>query len=153
VGALGRAGVKLSGRKTAIVGCGGAGRGAAAGLMRFGVTPTLVNRGPDRGMRAAKMLGLDYVSLSRFVPADYSLIVHATPVRDELLFPVGQLPGDTTVVDMTYGRRPSALVTAARRRHLQVIDGWEVLRIEVARQFRLMTGRSMPHAHSLEHAQ
>jgi 3-dehydroquinate dehydratase / shikimate dehydrogenase len=153
VGALGRAGVTLSGRKTAIVGCGGAGRGAAAGLMRFGVTPTLVNRGPDRGARAARMLGLDYVPLSRFVPADYSLIVHATPVRDELLFPVGQLPGDTTVVDMTYGRRPSALVTAARRRHLQVIDGWEVLRIEVARQFRLMTGRSMPNAHSLEHAQ
>jgi 3-dehydroquinate dehydratase/shikimate dehydrogenase len=80
------------------------------------------------------------------------LIVHATPVRDEPLFSVGHLAGDTTLVDLTYGRGPTALVTAARRRHLQVIDGWEVLRIEVARQFRLMTGRSMPHAHSLENA-
>lgn len=152
VGALGRAGVRLSGRKAAIVGCGGAGRGAAAGLMRFGVTPTLVNRSADRGTRAARLLGLDFVPLNRFVPSDYSLIVHATPVRDEPLFAVGDLAGDTTVVDLTYGRGPTALVTAARRRHLQVIDGWDVLRIEVARQFRLMTGRSMPHAHSLENA-
>ena len=119
--------------------------------MRFGVTPTLVNRGPDRGARAARLLGLDYVPLSRFDPGDYSLIVHATPVRDEQLFPVGQLAGDAIVVDMNYGRRPTALVTAARRRHLRVIDGWEVLRIEVARQFRLMTGRSMPNPHLLEH--
>jgi 3-dehydroquinate dehydratase/shikimate dehydrogenase len=151
VGALARAGVRLNGRKAAVVGCGGAGRGAAAGLMRFGVTPTLVNRGPDRGARAARLLGLDYVPLSRFDPGDYSLIVHATPVRDEQLFPVGQLAGDAIVVDMNYGRRPTALVTAARRRHLRVIDGWEVLRIEVARQFRLMTGRSMPNPHLLEH--
>nr|CEL17193.1 Shikimate 5-dehydrogenase I alpha \ len=151
VGALGRAGIPLTGTKAAVVGCGGAGRGAAAGLLRFGVTPTLVNRGPDRGMRAARLLGLDYVPLQRFTPSDYSLIVHATPVRDELLFPLGHLAGDTTLVDLTYGRRPTALVAAARRRHLRVIDGWEVLRIEVARQFRLMTGRSMPNPHSMEH--
>jgi 3-dehydroquinate dehydratase/shikimate dehydrogenase len=151
VGALGRAGVRLSGRKAAIVGCGGAGRGAAAGLLRFGVTPTLVNRGADRGVRAARMLGLDYVPLSRFAPTDYSLIVHATPVSEDLLFPVAQLARDAIIVDLTYGRRPTALVSAARRRHLRVIDGWEVLRIEVARQFRLMTGHAMPQSHSLEH--
>jgi 3-dehydroquinate dehydratase/shikimate dehydrogenase len=151
VGALGRAGVRLSGRKAAIVGCGGAGRGAAAGLLRFGVTPTLVNRGADRGIRAARLLGLDYVPLSRFVPADYSLIVHATPVREDMLFPVAQLARDAIIVELTYGRRPTALVSAARRRHLRVIDGWEVLRIEVARQFRLMTGHAMPQSHSLEH--
>lgn len=144
VGALSRAEVRLSGRKAAVVGCGGAGRGAAAGLLRYGVTPTLVNRGPDRGIRAARLLGLDYVPLQRFTPADYSLIVHATPVAEELLFPLGQLARDTTLVDLTCSRRPTALVTAARRRRLQVIDGWEVLRIEVARQFRLMTGRWMP---------
>jgi 3-dehydroquinate dehydratase / shikimate dehydrogenase len=144
VGALGRAGVQLTGRKAAVVGCGGAGRGAAAGLLRFGVTPTLVNRGPDRGIRAARLLGLDYVPLQRFLPSDYSLIVHATPVADELLFPVAQLARDTTLVDLTCSRRPTALVAAARRRRLHVIDGWEVLGIETARQFRLMTGRSMP---------
>jgi shikimate 5-dehydrogenase len=130
-----------------VVGCGGAGRGAAAGLLRFGVTPTLVNRGPDRGMRAARLLGLDYVPLQRFVPSDYSLIVHATPVAEELLFPLGQLARDTTLVDLTYSHRPTALVTAARRRRLQVIDGWAVFRIEMARQFRLMTGRAMPETH------
>jgi 3-dehydroquinate dehydratase/shikimate dehydrogenase len=152
VGALSRAGVQLTGRKAAVVGCGGAGRGAAAGLLRFGVTPTLVNRGPDRGIRAARLLGLDYVPLQRFAPSDYSLIVHATPVADELLFPVGQLARDTILVDLTCSRRPTALVSAARRRRLQVIDGYEVLRIETARQFRLMTGRSMPDPQSPQHS-
>ncbi|CAM3834115.1 type I 3-dehydroquinate dehydratase [Kibdelosporangium persicum] len=151
VGALGRAGIQLTGRKAAVVGCGGAGRGAAAGLLRFGVTPTLVNRGQDRGGRAARLLGLDYVPLHRFTPEDYSLIVHATPVREDLVFSLGQLPRDTILVDLAYGRRPTALVDAARRLRLRVIDGWEVLRIVAARQFRLMTGRSMPNFPAPEH--
>jgi 3-dehydroquinate dehydratase / shikimate dehydrogenase len=146
VGALGRAGIQLTGRKAAVVGCGGAGRGAAAGLLRFGVMPTLVNRGPDRGTRAARLLGLDYLPLNRFVPSDYSLIVHATPVTGEPLFPLEQLAGDVTVVDLVCGRGPTPLVRAARRRGIRVIDGWEVARIASARRFRLMTGHSMPAA-------
>jgi 3-dehydroquinate dehydratase / shikimate dehydrogenase len=145
VGALGRAGVQLNGREAAVVGCGGAGRGAAAGLLRFGVKPTLVNRGPDRGVRAARLLGLNYLPLHRFVPSDYSLIVHATPVSDEMLFPIDQLAGETILVDLVCTQGPTALVRAARRRRLRVIDGWEVSKIATARQFRLMTGQSMPN--------
>jgi 3-dehydroquinate dehydratase / shikimate dehydrogenase len=146
VGAVRDTGVWLAGRKVAVVGCGGAGRGAAAGLSRAGARPTVVNRGVARGRYAAHLLGVDYVPLNQFQPEDYSLIVHATPVRGTLPFSVDRIPDNGVLVDMAYGPEETELVAAANRRRLRVVDGWRVLMVEVARQFRLMTGRAMPKA-------
>jgi 3-dehydroquinate dehydratase / shikimate dehydrogenase len=144
VGALRRAGVDLGGRTAAVVGCGGAGRGAADGLLRAGAVPTIVNRGRDRGRYAANLLGIDYQPLARFAPEKYSLIVHATPVRDEPPFAVDRIADDAVVVDLAYGPEETGLVAAARARDQVVVDGWGVLEVEVDRQFRLLTGRSAP---------
>jgi 3-dehydroquinate dehydratase / shikimate dehydrogenase len=144
VGALRRAGVELAGREAAVVGCGGAGRGAAAGLLSAGAIPTIVNRGRERGCYAADLLGIDYLPLARFAPENYSLIVHATPVRDEPPFAVDRIADDTAVVDLTYGPEETRLAAAVRARHQVVIDGYQVLEVEVDRQFRLLTGRSIP---------
>lgn len=149
VGALRRAGVRLAGRRAAVIGCGGAGRGAADGLLRAGAIPTIVNRGPDRGRRAADLLGVDYLPLSRFAPENYSLVVHATPVRDEPPFAVDRLADDAVVVDLAYGPEETGLAAAVRARHQVVVDGWQVLDVEVDRQFRLLTGLSMPGPKSL----
>jgi 3-dehydroquinate dehydratase/shikimate dehydrogenase len=146
VGAVRDAGVWLAGRRVAVVGCGGAGRGAAAGLARAGARPTVVNRGAARGRYAARLLGLEYVPLSRFRPEDYSLIVHATPVRGTPPFSVDRVPEGGVLVDLAYGPEETELVAAAHRRKLRVVDGWRVLMVEVARQFRLMTGRALPKA-------
>jgi 3-dehydroquinate dehydratase/shikimate dehydrogenase len=146
VGAVRNAGASLSGRRVAVVGCGGAGRGAAAGLLRAGAIPTLVNRGVVRGRYAARLLGLDCVPLEEFEPEHYSLIVHATPIRDTSPFSVDRVRDGTLIVDMAYGPEPTAIAAAARRRRLPVVDGWRVLMVEVARQFRLMTGRALPIA-------
>lgn len=144
VGALRRAGIDPAGREAAVVGCGGAGRGAAAGLLQAGARPTLVNRGRERGRYAAELLGIDYVPLARFAPEKYSLIVHATPVRDEPPFSVDRIAADAVVVDLNYGPEPTLLAAAVRERHVHVVDGWQVLEVEVDRQFRLLTGRSAP---------
>jgi 3-dehydroquinate dehydratase/shikimate dehydrogenase len=146
VGAVRESGVWLRGRQVAVVGCGGAGRGAAAGLLRAGAEPTLVNRGVARGRYAARLLGLDYVPLDDFEPERYSLIVHATPIRDTPPFSVDRVRDGTVIVDMAYGPQPTAIAAAARRRRLPVVDGWRVLMVEVARQFRLLTGRALPKA-------
>jgi 3-dehydroquinate dehydratase / shikimate dehydrogenase len=146
VGAVRGAGVRVSGRRAAVVGCGGAGRGAVAGLLRAGAHPVVVNRSPARGRYAARLLGVDYLPLDRFEPEDYSLIVHATPIKGAPPFSVDRVRPDAVLVDMAYGPEPTDLAAAARRRRLPVIDGWRVLMIEVARQFRLMTGRAMPAA-------
>lgn len=144
VGALRRAGVRLAGRRAAVVGCGGAGRGAADGLAQAGAHPTIVNRGGARGRYAADLLGVDYLPLARFAPEKYSLIVHATPVRDEPPFAVDRITPGTPVVDLAYGPEPTGLVAAVRAGHGLVVDGWDVLEVEVDRQFRLLTGRSTP---------
>lgn len=144
VGALRRAGVRVAGRKVAVVGCGGAGRGAADGLLRAGAVPTIVNRGRDRGRYAADLLGIDYQPLARFAPENYSIVVHATPVRDEPPFAVDRIARDAVVVDLTYGQEETRLAAAVRARGGLVVDGWRVLEVEVDRQFRLLTGRPAP---------
>lgn len=141
VGALRRAGVDVAGRRAAVVGCGGAGRGAVDALARAGAIPTVVNRGRARGRFAAGLLGVDYVPLARFAPEKYSLIVHATPVRDEEPFTVDRIVDGTAVVDFAYGLEQTRLVAAARARGLVVVDGSQVLEVEVDEQFRLLTGR------------
>jgi 3-dehydroquinate dehydratase/shikimate dehydrogenase len=106
----------------------------------------MINRGPLRGRYAARLLGVPYVPLEDFAPEDYSLIVHATPIRGTPPFSVDRIRGDATVVDLAYGPDPTELAAGCRRRRLTVIDGWRVLMVEVARQFRLMTGRAIPKA-------
>ena len=144
VGALRATGLGLAGRRAAVVGCGGAGRGAVAGLLRAGALPTVVNRGSTRGHYAAQLLDVDFVPLREFAPEDYSLIVHATPIRGAPPFSVDRVSSGAVLVDLAYGPEPTDLVAAARRRRLTVVDGWRVLMVEVARQFRLMTGRAFP---------
>jgi 3-dehydroquinate dehydratase/shikimate dehydrogenase len=141
---LARADIRLTGRRVAVVGCGGAGRAAALGLVRAGAETVLVNRGRDRGRSAAALLGLPFVPLAAFRPDGYSLVVHATPLCDELPFQVDRLPPDAVVVDLVYRPGPTALTAIARDLGLVTIDGWEVLETEVTRQFRLMTGRLLP---------
>jgi 3-dehydroquinate dehydratase/shikimate dehydrogenase len=144
VGALLRAGVRLAGRKVAVVGCGGAGRGAVAGLLRAGARPTIVNRGSVRGRYAADLLGVDFVPLARFAPEKYAIVVHATPMRDDPPFAVDRIAQDAVVVDFAYGAEVTRLAAEARASNRVVVDGWGVLEVEVDRQFRLLTGRPMP---------
>jgi 3-dehydroquinate dehydratase/shikimate dehydrogenase len=144
VKALAQRRVALAGRKAAVVGCGGAGRVAAAGLRQAGAEVTLVNRGTERGGYASRLLGLPFVPLSEFDPGDFYLVVHATPLAAESPFPVEDLRADGVVVELVYGPSPTPLMTAARERGGVAIDGREVLLVEARRQFQMMTGRSMP---------
>ncbi|WP_394829474.1 type I 3-dehydroquinate dehydratase [Pendulispora albinea] len=147
LGALRSAGVRLAGQKAAVIGCGGAGRAAAWTLLKSGVRPDVINRGAERGHYAAQLLGLTYVPLRNFAPENYSLIVHATTLRDEAPFAVEQLSEGTVLLDMGYGAKETALVAAARARtdrRLVIIDGWAMLSADAAEQFQKMTGRRMP---------
>jgi 3-dehydroquinate dehydratase/shikimate dehydrogenase len=150
VAALGAHRVVLAGRETAVVGCGGAGRAAAAGLQQAGASVTLVNRGRERGELAARLLGLPFVPLAAFTPGRYSLVVNATPCTgagEEWPFRPGELGAGTVIVDLPYAAgEPTPLVAASAARGHTAIDGREVLLVEAQRQFQLMTGRRMPGA-------
>jgi 3-dehydroquinate dehydratase/shikimate dehydrogenase len=148
LGTLARRGVAAAGRRAAVLGCGGAGRAAALGLARAGAQVALVNRGQERGLAAARQLGLPFVPWSELDLARFDLVVHATPLgRGDGAAPpleVSRLAAGTVVVDLVYGERPTALVEAARGRGLVAVDGREVLLTQAIPQFRAMTGRELP---------
>jgi shikimate dehydrogenase len=77
------------------------------------------------------------------VTAGAELVVHATPVRDELLFDLA--PGQT-LIDLAYfaDGRETAHVAAARAAGCRVIDGLEVLARQGAASFQRWTGIEAP---------
>ena len=139
--------VQVKEKRAAVIGCGGAGRAIAAALVESGAGVTLINRGAERGERAAAMLGLHYIPLREFDAEGYDIVVNATPVgrdTDEVPFQLERLNGDAVVIDLVYGSRPTPLVGTTRARRQVAIDGRDVLVTQVSRQFQLMTGKEMP---------
>jgi 3-dehydroquinate dehydratase/shikimate dehydrogenase len=144
-------GIDLAARRAAVVGTGGAGRSAAEGLAAAGARVTLVNRGVERGERAAALLGLPFLPLDAFDPTQFNLLVNATTLgragedrREALPFPVDRLRAGTVVVDLVYRETPTPLLQAAAEREILTVDGREVLLYQALGQFRMMTGREMP---------
>jgi 3-dehydroquinate dehydratase / shikimate dehydrogenase len=141
--------VRVTEKRAAVIGCGGAGRAIAAALAKSGAGVTLINRGAERGEHAATLLGLPYMPLRDFDAEGYDIVVNATPVgRDtnEVPFRVERLSDSAVVIDLVYGSRPTPLVDTTRARQQVAIDGRDVLVTQVRHQFRLMTGKEMPAA-------
>jgi 3-dehydroquinate dehydratase / shikimate dehydrogenase len=139
--------VSVREKRAAVIGCGGAGRAIAAALAESGAGVTLINRGAERGERAASLLGLPYVPLLDFDAEGYDIVVNATPVgrdTDEVPFKLERLNDDAVVIDLVYGSRPTPLVNNTLARRQVAIDGRDVLLTQVRNQFRLMTGKEMP---------
>ncbi len=133
--------------RTAVIGCGGAGRAIASALVQSGAGVTLINRGAERGHHASKLLGLPYIPLPDFSAEGYDIIVNATPVgRDsnEVPFKLENLNDEAVVIDLVYGARPTPLIANSLAREQIAIDGRDVLLTQVVRQFRMMTGKEMP---------
>jgi 3-dehydroquinate dehydratase / shikimate dehydrogenase len=148
IGALAARQVEPRGLRAVVVGCGGAGRAAALGLALAGARVVIANRGAERGLAAARSLGLPFVPLDELEVAGFDLFVHATPLgrapADESPLPVGRLAPGAIVVDLVYGGEPTRLVAEARRRGLVALDGREVLLAQAIPQFRRMTGWELP---------
>jgi len=75
--------------------------------------------------------------------AGVQLVIHATPVKDELLF---EIAAGQTLIDLAYfpDGRETSHVAAARAAGATVIDGLEVLARQGAASFERWTGISAP---------
>jgi shikimate dehydrogenase len=104
--------------------------------------PVIVgNGGAARAFKAAMPNARIFSRRSEWPPdvEDADLVVHATPVRDEVLF---ELREGQTLIDLPYPASATAL--AARTAGATVIDGLEVLVRQGAASFERWTGVSAP---------
>jgi shikimate dehydrogenase len=70
---------------------------------------------------------------------DADLVIHATPVREEILFELGR---GQTLIDLPYPRTATAEAAAANG--ARILDGLEVLVAQGAASFELWTGLPAP---------
>jgi shikimate dehydrogenase len=117
----------LEAATAAVIGGGGAARAFAAALQERGTQVRVYSRGTNWPPDAAQA----------------ELLVHATPVVDELV--VDPRPGQI-VVDLPYRRdgRATALAAAAHAAGCRLIDGLEVLVCQGAAAFEIWTGVAAP---------
>ncbi|HVR76603.1 MAG TPA: type I 3-dehydroquinate dehydratase [Planctomycetota bacterium] len=144
LGPLERRRVETRGLSAAIIGNGGAARGAARALKEAGSSVTLYSRSIERGRPVAEALGVLSAPLGTLEEGRHGLIVNATPL--------GLRPGDpspvpaevfnprTIAFDMIYEPPETPFLTAARSRGAPWIPGREMLLCQGLVQFRLFTG-------------
>ncbi|MCZ6795670.1 MAG: type I 3-dehydroquinate dehydratase [Planctomycetota bacterium] len=135
----------LQGVSAAVIGNGGAARGAVEALKQAGAAPTLYFRNAGRGTPVAEELQVPGQLLEDFVPEIHRIIINATAL--------GMQPGDpsplgdnafatgTVAFDMVYDPPETAFLLAARRSGAETIGGGEMLVAQGLVQFRLFTGR------------
>jgi shikimate dehydrogenase len=143
--------VEAEGAHALMLGAGGAAQAVATALVEAGCASLRVAaRDSERAHAlASRLLTLfpeRHVGAEEAWPPEAggaTLVVNATPVRDELLL----VPEpDQTVVDLAYNadERPTALVAAALERGCQTVDGLAVLVAQGAASFERWTGIPAP---------
>jgi shikimate dehydrogenase len=139
------------GSRALVLGAGGAARAVVWGLLREGAAVDVWNRTPLRSTNLCEELGGRAVEEPD--AATYDLIVNSTaaglrgedPFEELPLLPAAFVPGQV-VVDMVYGREPSALLAAAGAAGATTVDGIEVLVRQGALSLQVWTGRDAPLA-------
>jgi shikimate dehydrogenase len=144
-------GVETGGASVLVLGAGGAAQAVATALAEAGAASlTIAARTAERAHALAVRLRtlfpeLDIHAEDVWPPlaGDASIVVNATPIRDEVLVEVA---GGQTVVDLAYNvdRRPTALITAAREQRCATVDGFDVLVAQGAASFELWTSVPAP---------
>jgi shikimate dehydrogenase len=137
------------GRRTLVLGAGGAGRAAVWALVREGAEVEVWNRTELRSRNLCEELGGAPVTDPE--QSSYELIVNTTAVglrREDPfealpLAPAGFSP-EQTVVDLVYGDEPTALLLAAKAAGATAVDGIEVLVQQGVLSLRIWTGRDAP---------
>lgn len=135
-----------AGRRTLVLGAGGAARAAVWALVREGDEVEVWNRTVLRAEHLCAELGGAPVASP--VQGAYELIVNTTAAGLHGEDPFAELPlepaGFATaqiVVDLVYGERPSPLLAAAEVAGASGVDGIEVLVRQGALSLRIWTGR------------
>lgn len=158
------AGVELAGKKTIIVGAGGAARAAVVGLARARVASiTLAARRPDEATRlllevrsALKGCAYEATDLGtelRRAASGADVLIQATSATlggregaEEFAkaLPIDALPEGAAVMDMVYDPLETSVLRVAKERGLRTVDGLGMLLHQGALAFEIWTGQKPP---------
>ncbi len=123
LGALKESGFEQAGKKTVVLGAGGAGRAAALALLSSGADVVIVNRSFQRAEEAAGILQCSALPIERIDEAlKGAHLLISTISSDERVIEPSLLSRELTVLEANYAR-PTALVQDATRVGCTVIDG------------------------------
>jgi len=140
----------LRGRRTLLIGAGGAAHGVAPALLDAGIDDLfIVNRHPEKADALADTLGQPGRVHSRYwedmkTLGTFDFIVNATSAGREqgfMALPFGIATPRTLAVDLSYGEAAIAFLAWARGAHCaQAIDGLGMLVEQAAESFQLWHG-------------
>jgi len=141
----------LGGKKTVLIGSGGAASAIAVGLKAKGVKLVVLNRTEDKAVKLAEKVNADdsgnLKKLSEISSAD--ILINATtvgmwPETGRSITPKDLLHNRLTVFDIVYNPRETRLLAEARERGCAVVYGYKMLLYQAAGQFELFTGLKAP---------
>ncbi len=143
----------LPGCVTAVVGAGGAARGAVAALLQAGVAQVRVI---NRTLQRAQELAADFSGAVQAFDlaeapaafADVGLTINASSAgmngRDPLELSLSNAPSTVVVMDMVYKPLTTSLLAEAKGRGLQTVDGLSMLIGQARPSFEAFFGRPAP---------
>jgi shikimate dehydrogenase len=140
----------IAGKRSLVVGAGGAARAIVYGLTREGSQVTVYNRTAGKGEELARDLGARFGGGLDELGAveDYDILVNATSVGfhapDESVVPTSALKKGKVVLDVVIIPPRTRLVEEAEARGSAAIPGTRMLVHQAAYQFELYTGRPAP---------
>jgi shikimate dehydrogenase len=145
----------FTGKRTAIVGAGGAARAIAIELALAGSGPlTIVNRAAERGQQLVELVKAKTPVAAAFtplegvwsVPDDVDLLVNATSVGlgdsdAELPIAADSLRPETIIADVVFNPPDTWLLRLARDRGCRTVDGLGMLVNQAVISFAIWTGQ------------
>jgi shikimate dehydrogenase len=142
---------RLGGKKTVLIGSGGAAAAIAVGLKGKGVELVILNRTEVKARKlATKVKAEGFGSLKKLAEISTAdILINATsvgmsPKIKESIVPKEFLHNRLTVFDIVYNPKETRLIVEARERGCAIIYGYKMLLYQAALQFELFTGRQAP---------
>jgi shikimate dehydrogenase len=140
-----RNGIPLSGKKSIVIGAGGAARAAAFALITEGSDVVVCNRTPDKAEKIAHDMGCRASSLASIDEEmkDADILVSCLPEVSSQIVAPSLLREKLVVVDANYGAE-TMLLRDARTKGCTIIDGREWLLFQGGAAFTHFTGIKPP---------
>ncbi len=140
--------ISVRNKPVSVLGSGGSGRIAAQALIELGAHVSLYNRSSWRARLASKLLNIECHPLIDFSPEESEIIVNTVPIagssHTDLPFSVRPMKRGCIVIDYNFHRSPNALTKEANRQGATVIDGIEMLQMQLLAQFNSLSDREIP---------